>query len=72
MPDVYDDKMALFENFNPEEFLLFLRKPETTIKASVAMSPAGKSNNGARCYTGDPFESLRHFWDRLVTPPTKF
>ena len=32
--DLYEFKMTLFDNVNPEEFLLFIRNLQTTLEAS--------------------------------------
>ena len=36
--DLYEFKMALFDNGDPEEFLLFVRKFQMTLKASASLS----------------------------------
>ena len=36
--DLYDFKMSLFENGNPEEFLLFVCNFQMTLKASVTLT----------------------------------
>ena len=40
--DVYEFKMALFDNGNPEEFFLFIRNFQTNIKASGMLAAAKK------------------------------
>ena len=40
--DLYQLKIALFENGDTEDFLLFVRKPNTTIEASGMLGMAAK------------------------------
>ena len=42
MLDLYEFKMALFENGDPEEFLLFVRNFQMTLKASGTLTASAK------------------------------
>ena len=59
--NLYELKMAFFDNNDPEELLLFVCNFNMTLKKSVTLQLAQRFNKFVRCYVEKHYVSFTHF-----------